>query len=120
MVNEYAGRIGVGHATPEERAAAAVRLIDDTFGAIAIGATMLACQAWVTFSHRCIHGAIEGWRLLHGQGRSRCRPAQRHGQDRDAVDCAMKGRLSALAFISKVFASSGLSNAAQPSRNPAS
>jgi hypothetical protein len=37
MVNEYAGTIGVGQATPEERAAAAVRLIDDTFGAIAIG-----------------------------------------------------------------------------------
>src|SRR5207248_5227840 len=47
---------------------------------------MLICEAWVTFSPRCIHGAIEGWRLLHGQGCSRCRSAQRHGQDRDLAD----------------------------------
>ena len=37
VVNEHAGTIGVGQATPEERAAAAVRLIDETFGAIATG-----------------------------------------------------------------------------------
>jgi hypothetical protein len=34
VVNEHAGKIGVGQATPEERAAAAVRLIDETFGAV--------------------------------------------------------------------------------------
>ena len=37
VVSEHAGTIGVGQATPEERAAAAVRLIDETFGAIATG-----------------------------------------------------------------------------------
>src|SRR5947207_5000199 len=37
VVNEHAGTIGVGQATPEEGAAAAVRLIDETFGAIASG-----------------------------------------------------------------------------------
>jgi hypothetical protein len=37
VVNEHAGTIGVGQATPEERAAAAVRLIDETFGAVASG-----------------------------------------------------------------------------------
>jgi hypothetical protein len=37
VVNEHAGTIEVGQATPEERAADAMRILDETFGAIARG-----------------------------------------------------------------------------------